>query len=199
MTERQKHGFDFEEWVKKTLLGGYGSRWDSPSGGPYSIKFPKWKSPIPLGSAARQYKTTRRFSLIVGFWENGHQTKRVVKILEIKISAKMWRELWGGMPYMDVALLEKAVTSVPKHCSRDALVKARRRVRELKAEIASRHPSCVITLNPKIDSKEQRRLQCSIPFKVFFEKVALASRPQKESPLIFRGKPLVGKKKPPSF
>lgn len=45
-------------------------------------------------------------------------------------------------------------------------------VRELAKKIKKSFPPIKIVLNPKIDSKIQRRLQCSLPFKTFWSEFA---------------------------
>ena len=86
MPEVQLHGFDFENWIKKTFFAdftvSYSHKWDIPAEFnnleiihkefhhlPVSIKTCKNRSPIGFGDALRQFKNDEDFLLIVGFWE----------------------------------------------------------------------------------------------------------------------------------
>lgn len=86
MSEVQLHGFDFENWIKKTFFAessvSYSHKWDVPAEFnrleiipeafrhlPVSIKTCKNHCPIGFGDALRQFKIDEDFLLIVGFWE----------------------------------------------------------------------------------------------------------------------------------
>lgn len=59
--------------------------------------------------------------------------------------------------------------------SNEHLEDFRNKIGQKKVEIVNKFPS-KISLHPKIDSKNQRRLQCSIPFNTLFEEFNLDKR-----------------------
>ena len=76
--EVQGHGFTFENWVHDTIFdsyeaGSYTDEWDvgkdfnvNHGGVPVSIKTAKYRSPVGLGDALRQFRISEDFLLIVG-------------------------------------------------------------------------------------------------------------------------------------
>jgi hypothetical protein len=171
--EVQKHGFKFEDWLKKTFFDiYYTSEWDIPAelnpvkeGGPISIKTAKWKSSIYFGDACARFRIDKTYTLIVGFWKKTADRKRIVKITESIITANYWRSFWGGYTEEAIRQLDRIIKN------RDLTPDEARA--EAQKFIASqlRGKRGIISLHSKIDSKTQRRLQCSIPFTDFFDKV----------------------------
>ncbi len=172
--ERQQHGFKFEDWLKKEFFDiHYGSKWDIPrelnpnkNGGPISIKTAKWKGSIYFGDAIRQFEINETFTLIVGFWEAIRGHKKVVKIAETVVSIEKWRKLWYPLTSGDLKELDDIIKdrNVGHVLSRE---RAQANIKELKNY--GKWP--IFTLNPKIDSKTQRRLQCSLSFGSFFKEL----------------------------
>ncbi len=187
--EVQKHGFQFEDWLKKTFFEiHYTSEWDIPAelnphkqGGPISIKTAKWKSSIYFGDALGRYKIDKPYTLIVGFWRQDGKHKRVVKITESIITVIDWRTFWGNYSEKDI----KALDAVIKNRDFTPVI-ARAKAQHF---IASQLPGKrgIISLHPKIDSKTQRRLQCSIPFTDFFETVIKAP-PEEDNEFVLWGR-----------
>lgn len=180
MAEVQRHGFDFEDWIKQTFFTpfeiSYSSKWDVPAeanilsvvpeefrGLPVSIKTCKNRSPIGFGDALRQFNNNEDFLLIVGFWEQSGEQKNFVAVEAVKIEAKKWQSLFAPLTEADLILLDSAIKN-----KLTPYVEARLKAREIKKSLAKTK----IILNPKIDSKTQRRLQCSLPFKIFWEEFA---------------------------
>lgn len=192
--ERQKHGLKFEDWVKKTFFDiYYTSEWDIPEelnpnkrGGPISIKTAKWKGSVYFGDAIRQFDIKTDFTLIVGFWIKISGKKKIVKITESIISKSAWKKFWGSISKEDLLKLDKCI----KNRSKDYRI-VRIEAQELKKTLNTK--SSIITLNPKIDSKNQRRLQCSIPFKKFFEYIVKEPKPIENKEFILGGRKI----KPP--
>lgn len=181
MVEVQKHGFTFEKWVRDTLFGGYEGnymqKWDVPPDQnkhpaihsshralPVSIKTAGFGSPIGLGDALRQRSTDQPFVMIAGFWHQRTKTEKWFEAIgAAKFSAKAWASLWGTLTLERIAELDALV--------KDTSIRydvVRRRAQEWKALHADDSGSRIV-LNPKIDSKTQRRVQCSLPFDVFWE------------------------------
>lgn len=175
--EVQRHGLVFERWVRDTFFGGYKpagytQKWDIPAsankdhgGVPANPKAVKYGTPVDLGDALRQYEINEPFLLIVGFWQQDGDQKRFVHIAAPLVTPERWRELWAPVTYADLRRL-------------DALIKDRgltpEEARRLALKMKHSPPfnQSVIQVNPKIDSRDQRRLQCSIRFADFFRHLA---------------------------
>lgn len=198
--ERQRHGFKFEDWLKKTFLDiHYTSEWDIPQelnpnqgGGPISIKTAKWKGSIYFGDILRQFRINTDFTLIVGFWEAIGIKKRIVKIVEMFIPLNVWKQLWHPFSERDLLRLDSLI--------KDRTVdpnQARQRIQKELLKLKTANHWGIITLNPKIDSKTQRRLQCSLSFSNFFKELLHvdSSSVSKDKKIFLWGKEL----KPPDF
>lgn len=183
MAEVQKHGFDFENWVKETFFVkshvDYTEKWDVPSALnistvvpgalqrlPVSIKTCQLGKAIYFGDALRQSENQEDFLLIVGFWKQSGVFKNFVAVEAAKVTVEDWRTLFLPLFEDDIIKLDAII----KDRSVDYW-ETRRRAKETKKP--ERFKSARIVLNPKIDSKEkQRRLQCSLPSNVFWNNIA---------------------------
>lgn len=180
MSEVQLHGFDFENWIKKTFFAdftvSYSNKWDVPAEFnrlevvpeafrhlPVSIKTCKNGCPIGFGDALRQFKVEEDFLLIVGFWEQSGGDKNFVAVEAVKVTAQSWRNLFLPLTEAELKLLDSTIKNKETH-----YVEVRKAAKEIKQSFA---PTRII-LNPKINSKTQRRLQCSLPFGVFWSDFA---------------------------
>ncbi len=180
MPEVQSHGFDFENWIKKTFFAefsiSYSYKWDVLTefnrleivpkefhNLPVSIKTCKNRCPIGFGDALRQFTINEDFLLIVGFWEQSGGNKNFVAVEAAKISAQNWKNLFQPLTETDLRLLDSTIKNREMNYTE---------VRKAAQEIKKSFPATKIILNPKIDSKTQRRLQCGVPFKVFWDDVA---------------------------
>ena len=90
MTEVQKHGFIFEEWVKKVLgvtklATKYTQKWDIPSEITISVKFMGMTNALEFGSTVRIWEINEPFILIAGRWNQIGANKVVQSIDELKI------------------------------------------------------------------------------------------------------------------
>ena len=176
MPEVQLHGFDFENWIKRTFFAdfniSYSYKWDVPAEFnileiipkelrhlPVSIKTCKNRSPIGFGDALRQFNVEEDFLLIVGFWEQSGANKNFVAVEAAKITVQNWKNLFQPLEEIDLKLLDSTIKNKDLHYSE---------VRKLAKEIKKSFPPTKMILNPKIDSKTQRRLQCSLPFNIFW-------------------------------
>jgi len=179
MAEVQRHGFDFENWVKEMFFAefeaGYTQKWDVPSEAndlakipkefhhlPVSIKTCKFGSPIGFGDALRQYNNNEDFLLIIGFWKQDGIYKNFVAVEGVKILMSNWKNLFLPLNAAHLTLLDSTIKNVELHYS-----EVRRIAKELKN--SDKFKQTKIILNPKIDSKTQRRLQCSLPFGIFWQ------------------------------
>jgi len=172
--EVQSHGLVFEAWVRDEFFAGYRppsytQKWDIPAainkthgGVPVNPKATKYGTPVDLGDALRQFDIAEPFILVIGYWRQEGDEKRFVNIVAPRLDPAAWKKLWGPVTRAD---LEKL----------DALIKDRSLdYREARARAQAMKQSApfnrsVIVLNPKIDSKTQRRLQCSLRFEDVFK------------------------------
>lgn len=190
MAEVQSHGFVFEKWVRDTFFEkyktGYGAKWDIAKEAnkqygnlPVSIKTIKYASSINMGDAIRQRSIDEDFILLVGFWKQEGKLKRIVNVTSTKIDKALWNSLWAPLSLDDIYELDKLIKSYGVHFSE---------IRKQAKLLKSKQPycDCSITLNPKIDSKKQRRLQCSIGFNLHFSKIATSdSKEVQERPTLW--------------
>jgi hypothetical protein len=179
MAEVQAHGFNFEKWVRDQFFaaysGTYMQKWDVPPdhnmhavvperwrGLPVSIKTAKLGSPIGLGDVLRQRQIDHDFLMIVGFWSQRTLTEKwFVDIGCAMFRAVDWDALWGRLTLAEIAVIDAVVKNQGAHYS---VVRAE--AQKWKRSVA-RH-GCTLVINPKIDSKTQRRIQCSLPNTAFW-------------------------------
>jgi hypothetical protein len=191
LPEVQLHGFYFEKWIKDTFFDCYSStkysdKWDIPKEKnknfgniPISIKTAKYRSAIGLGDALRQISIDEDFIMIVGYWIQEGNNKKLVNVSASIIDQKIWRKLWDPIKHDDILILDSLIKSYNEDYS-----KIRNDAQVLKAK--SPYKDALITLNPKIDSKIQRRLQCSIGFNLYFDKIATKlNREKSENPILW--------------
>lgn len=195
--EVQNHGLVFEQWVRDTFFEGYvppgyTQKWDIPAahnqahgGMPVNPKATKYRTPVDLGDALRQFDIDEPFILVIGYWQQEGDAKRFVNIVAPVVTPEQMREFWGPVTRADLVKL-------------DGLIKDRsldyREVRKQAQTMKNAPPfnRSIITLNPKIDSKGQRRLQCSLSFaKVFKYLAPEADSAVQASPSLW-GVPLTG-------
>lgn len=175
--EVQQHGLVFEQWVRDTFFDryepdSYTQKWDVPAeanlshgGVPVNPKATKYRSPVDLGDALRQFDINEPFLLVIGYWRQVEGQKQFVNIVAAHIEPETWRKLWGPVTRADLERL-------------DAIIKDRSltpaAARAAAKQIKSQPPfnQAIIVLNPKIDSKRQRRLQCSLRFADVFKYLA---------------------------
>ena len=171
MPEEQSHGFDFQELICSAFFpdahegSGYTDKWDVPRTAtrhesvpaelrdiPISIKLVKSGTSVGLGDAMRQRSIIEPFGMIIGEWEQQGDTKVITSIRAIKITPTQWDAVWGGIDSSYLQRLDSAMKAAPSQVAARAAVE----------ELRDRTLENGVTLNPKIDSKSQRRIQCSI-------------------------------------
>ena len=100
--------------------------------------------------------------MIVGFWQQDGIYKNFVAVEEVKITSDKWQNLFLPLNIDDLILLDSAIKNIGLHYP-----EARKRAKEIKN--SDKFKQAKIVLNPKIDSGTQRRLQCSLPFNIFWQ------------------------------
>lgn len=171
------HGLGFERWVRDTFFHGYKpasytQRWDIPAienrdhgGIPVNPMAVKLGTAVDLGDAFRQYEIDEPFLLIVGFWAQDGDVKRIVNIAAPEVRPELWRRLWAPVTYADLLKLDALIKDTGRS------VEEIRRL-ALKMKTSPPFSEAVIQVNPKIDPLGQRRLQCSLRFTDFFKHLA---------------------------
>jgi hypothetical protein len=180
--EVQEHGLIFETWVRATFFDGYRppnytQKWDIPAavnknfgGVPVNPKATKYGTPVDLGDALRQYRIDEPFILVVGFWRQEDAEKRFVNIISPRIDPLTWRKLWGPITLADLERLDAVIKD-------KSLTPEQARTAALKIKNAPPFTQAIMVVNPKIDSKTQRRLQCSVRFNDVFKHLVPGGNP----------------------
>lgn len=183
--EVQRHGLVFEKWVRDTFFNGYKPagdtrRWDIPAGEnrdhggiPVNPKAVRHGTAIDLGDALLQYGIDEPFMLVVGFWQQDGDEKRIVGIVAPEIRPELWRRLWAPVTFADLQKLDTLIKDTGRPVEE---------IRKLALKMKSSPPfsEAVIQVNPKIDDR-QRRLQCSLRFTDFFRHLAPGVDPQPQA------------------
>lgn len=196
MVEVQFHGFTFEKWVRDTFFDGYEGnymqKWDIPPDKnshlcipseyrniPVSVKTAKYGSPIGLGDVRRQRSIDTPFMMIVGFWKQRTPSEKWFEEIGVALfTVPVWGGLWGSLTIEDISAIDSRIKDLTL-----PYATARQAAQAWKSSRVSQAGSEIV-INPKIDSKSQRRIQCSIPFNTFW-RVAGRAPIQKDSPSLF--------------
>lgn len=156
MAERQAHGFRFESAVKEVLgvsdTKGYTAAFDI--GEDISVKF-IGKGTVDMGSVVRIFEHCLKpgWKMVLG----RHSGNKVCSaVYELDFDEEVCSRLMGALSLEDVASFDAKVKSFPEG-EHDA---ARKYAKAWKAE--HKHKMGLLTIQPKIDSKSQRRVQCGI-------------------------------------
>ena len=180
MTSSQHHGFDVEarllaEFDRRAALPGFKppvvqtahvARFDVAAhrdpygqGVPSSIKTSKYKGPktlVCMADATRIAGLTEvpRMRLLVALYQQKGDQKVFSEIREYLIDGEEWKGLMGHVPAEHIEAFNLSLR-------RRTPEQARTVAKQWRARLAEEYPSA-IKWNAKIDSKNQRRLQCSV-------------------------------------
>lgn len=163
MPENQYHGFVWESEIKTKVFGiteesRYTATHDiDKSDETISIKT-TGNGTLCMGDALRVFEYTPNVThtCITVQYEQRETHKVVTNVYELDLTNRAL--LWGNITKQDIEELDRLVRSMPAKI-RDATID--KAITNKKKEMNAK--SGVIKFNPKIDSKAQRRLQCSIP------------------------------------
>lgn len=167
----QLHGKKVEDIIKSTFPGSSDyqrtstskfdieGRFDKLLNLDTSIKTSK-KDSIELADARRFWQLNQKFRLIVATYKQVGNKKNFNKIYEIVFTPEMLQELRGSISFDTVNDFHNKLLTFPEGQHTQAREFAKNHKNELYANNTSS-----ICLNPKIDSKTQRRLQCSLSLK----------------------------------
>ena len=183
MTEVQNHGFVFENWVKcilgvKELAYNYTQKWDIPGETPISVKCMGLTNALEFGSTVRIWEINETFTLVVGRWEQFGLEKLIKSIDEIDITPAILLKMRGNITLEELKDFDKKIKSFP--AGEEGQKKGIAFAENWKAERKERMG--LLTITHKIDSKNQRRIQCNLNYKNYIE---LFGQPSKK--VEFRG------------
>jgi len=123
---------------------------------------------VGLADARRMFNLAEPFRLLVGAYIQKGSEKHVLAIHEFHITPAEWAQLKGDLPATEVAAFHEGIKAFgPGHH-----LAARTWARQRKAELAAMHPASALILNPKIDSRVQRRLQATILLTTLIKTIA---------------------------
>ena len=170
--EVQSHGNDYEDFVIKRITGlskgeydklkgngGYTSSMDIVKGllsdKDRSVKTAKGNK-VDCGDILRRMRETE-YEIVVGQYRQDGGNKIVHTEYVFNIKPEDYTKLWGNMKYELVEEFDQYVKSIPKTREGQQSTKAERT--ERKNKIACK--DALMVIHPKVDSKSQRRVQCS--------------------------------------
>lgn len=165
--ERQKHGFLYEQAVieKYHLVksNDYTAEWDafSNSGIPVSIKLEKYGSDIEMADFFRNAKNTKSFYLVVGFWYEKKNNIRDEQI--VLIPGDEWHNFF---PEYFVEHFHNMLDDITNDSSDDD--KWRHMMRGARKEWGDKTQN-LVRPRFKRDHKTQKRIQCAINNKDFYD------------------------------
>ncbi len=165
MTEVQEHGFIFQNWVKRVLgvdhlAENYTQKWDIPGEIPISVKFMGLTNALEFGSTVRIWEINEPFVLVVGRWKQDGAQKRVVSIDEIKITPAILNKMRGSITLSELKAFDEKIKRFPPGKKGQAEgIKFAKKWKKERAEKMG-----LLTITHKIDSKDQRRIQCNLNY-----------------------------------
>ncbi len=185
MTRNQLHGKKFEDLIKACGLfsgssdGGRSviakfdieAKFDKDRGLPTSIKSTGGDI-VGLSDARRFWGIDEEFRMIVGCYRQNDSVKVFSEIHELLISRELLSDLRGTVSFQNIEAFHNGLSlnEFPKGNHPDARLWAQAQKEALDDGFSK------IALNPKIDSKSQRRLQCSVSLKTLIELCSMSDR-----------------------
>lgn len=162
MSERQKHGFDFQEkFIKDNNLipdTNYTGEWDAytKKGIPVQIKTRKSNGELDLGDLKRNLNKNENFMLVVGTYEEKNGTKNFLETKSYFVDCDIWKKQFNC-----VGLLTEMLDFV-KNISND-----HKDDQKWKAGIKTfkQQTKGIAVPRFKRDHKNQKRIQAAVPRK----------------------------------
>lgn len=180
--EVQNHGVVFEDLIiskitgfskqeyQKFLTNAYSHSMDIVKGiysnEDYSIKVSKNGSGVGCGDILRFNKHTANdnFSIIVGSWNQINPNLKIYReIYEFKIRPEHYEIFWNKINFECLQEFVHWVKSIPP--GKTAQLAVRKEWKSRREEIYQKYGQGILSIDAKIDSKNQRRVQCSFKIK----------------------------------
>jgi hypothetical protein len=184
--EVQSHGVLFEDNIVRAITGvskdeyqtelpnGYTASMDVVKGiksnANYSIKVSKDGKSIGCGDILRivEHCKNNEFTMVVGAWRQISPTvKRYDCIYEFDIRPEHYQKLWSGITENALESFVQYVKEIPHGPQGQELHK--KLWKQKRQQIYDTHGQGLFKIDAKIDSKNQRRVQCSIKIKDLIE------------------------------
>jgi len=178
--EVQNHGFIFEKFILKNIYKcdkniNYTEIYDLPGefnifdkGINISIKTTNNINKICLGDTCRFYNSIidKPLHVLILQYKQTKHFKKIKSIYEIDLTNSL-DILFNNLKYEDIKEYDKEIKNIPNHIK---LSKEEKQLYYKNKQKELNNLSGLIYLNPKVDSKIQRRLQCSFNnFNIFIK------------------------------
>ena len=165
MAEVQEHGFIFQKWIKKVLgvdnlAENYTEKWDVHGVNPISVKCMGLKNALEFSSTVRIWEINEPFTLIVGRWEQVGTKKIIRSIDEILITPEILKKMKGEITLKEIKEFDEKIKRFPagKEGQKEGIEFAKKWKADRKEKLG------LLTITHKIDSKNQRRIQCNLNY-----------------------------------
>ena len=163
MPEVQKHGFDFEKKILSILnveKEVYNSKYGINCPCPISIKYVGHTNSIGFGSVPRFWTIQPPLNLIVGRWYQEGAFKKIISIDEYILNLERLNIMKGAILAEEICEFDNKLKIFSG--GKDGQILAQVYAEKWKAEHKDRFG--VLNIAPKIDSKNQRRVQCDLSY-----------------------------------
>lgn len=163
--ERQIHGFNYEQKIAEqygiVLNQNYTAQWDGIYNDcPCSIKLEKLGSDIELADIFRNMNICEDFYLFVGFWEQ--DKNNIIENYCLYIPANIWKTLFNFNLQKD---FKNLLANITNQISDD--LRWKEEINLLRSKWKQTTPN-LIRPRFKRDHKNQKRIQCAINNKDFY-------------------------------
>jgi hypothetical protein len=171
MAEVQAHGNKFEDLKIQELTGLSKKEYDKMKPNGYTSPFDLMKGIIVSYDASvkstgkntvecadiLKRMSEKEYRLIVGCYKQQGPNKVFHTEYEFLITPEDYSKLWGSMTYESVKPFVDYVKSIPD--GRESQKNTSKNRKTLKKQVQCKNS--LMKINPKVDSKTQRRVQCS--------------------------------------
>lgn len=123
--------------------------------------------------------------ILIKYFQN-NKRKQIEKIYEIDYNKNMFELLFGNLPIQEIQTYIEKIKNIPKNINNEDAKKYFDYINE--KNILKNKYNQKIQINPKIDSKQQRRVQCSITNFPDLLKEFIIYESSKERPNLIREK-----------
>src|SRR3989344_1507458 len=104
---------------------------------------------------------SKSFILIVGRWEQIEKRKKFISIDEVKVTPAILKKMKGNISLNEIIKFDKKIRSFPAGKKGQQL--GSKFAAQWKAE--RKHRMGLLNISAKLDSKNQRRIQCNLNYK----------------------------------
>ena len=173
--EVQQHGNYYEDLKTRQITGLDKKTYDSLKSNGYTsgmdimqglLSLCDWSikttgcNVVDCGDILRR-RQEEKYNLVVAVWEQVGMTKIFHTEYTFYISPSDSQKLWGNMSYMRLKEYDDYIKSIPAGLEAQQESKIERTI----LKTATEDKNALFTINPKVDSKKQRRVQCSLKIK----------------------------------